>query len=46
MKIVPEGSSGKILRSFLFLRMTREIGLLGGTFYQDFDLLDRIDEAK
>jgi hypothetical protein len=39
MRIVPVGSSGKILESVWFLKMMRKIGLSGDTFYHEFSLL-------
>ena len=43
--IVPVGSSGKILASLWFLKMTRKISL-GDSFYRDFNLLDSINKEK
>ena len=40
MRIVPFGSSGLILGSFGFLKMTGANRPFGGTFNQDFKLLD------
>ena len=46
MRIVPVGSSGTILGSLWFLKMTRENRPFGDTFDQDFNLVDYTNEAK